>query len=403
MATVLISHKVVDAAGIPIAGCPVVIELQPIQGFRLSDGASVGRRYSTVTDGSGDMAVALERNDDIFPQGTYYVATFSAPSERGGPQKYRFTATAAQSLFASLIDPPTFPDTVFVANLTEAYLDTRYERIYRGNGDPEGVVSGVIGDVWKRTNGTPDNTLYVKESGAPGTSSGWRALKRPFFVICTSTTRPADPYEGQPIYETNRKAAAIYQGGGWRYMDTVKCTAATRPTGADLYEGLEIYEEDTDRKYVYNGAAWRYLLGGNNPTAARARVNAVTSLANAAFTKVNFQVEDYDYGNNFANSEYTAPEPSVFAVKSTVCIANANAVQRLVASIFVNGALHAQGTDLTQRSGGVGDAVSSTINDDVALSQGDVVSIRAFQQNGSAVSVNTEVAGVQSFFSIKRA
>lgn len=35
--------------------------------------------------------------------------------------------------------------------------------------------------------------------------------------VCTSTTRPATPYQGQIIYETDRKAVAIYDGG-WRYL-----------------------------------------------------------------------------------------------------------------------------------------------------------------------------------------
>ena len=42
--------------------------------------------------------------------------------------------------------------------------------------------------------------------------------------ICTSTTRPTTPYEGQVIYETDTDMLAIWNGSAWRYI------AATTPT-----------------------------------------------------------------------------------------------------------------------------------------------------------------------------
>lgn len=295
MTAVLISHKVVDAAGIEIAGCPVVIELQPIQGFRTSDGASVGRRYSTVTDSGGDIAVSLERNDDISPIGTYYVVTFSAPYERGGPQKYRFRATASQSLFASLIDVPTFPDTVFVTNLTEDYLDTQYEQINRGNGDPNGVIPGVIGDTWRRANGTPGETLYVKESDSGGVT-GWRPMPRPLVLPYTSVTRPA-PYEGLVIYETDTFRYAIYTGGAWMYeYGRRKGTAAQRAAMVGMVAGEEWYETDTTRTLVYDGSAWQrtgYLAPAGRTGCSISR-SAVQSIPNTSGTVISFDTETFD-------------------------------------------------------------------------------------------------------------
>jgi hypothetical protein len=36
--------------------------------------------------------------------------------------------------------------------------------------------------------------------------------------VCTSTTRPASPYEGQAIYETDTDMMAIWNGSAWRYI-----------------------------------------------------------------------------------------------------------------------------------------------------------------------------------------
>jgi len=46
--------------------------------------------------------------------------------------------------------------------------------IKKANGTPEGVVTGVVGDIFQRTDGGPGSTLYIKESGT-GTT-GWTAL-----------------------------------------------------------------------------------------------------------------------------------------------------------------------------------------------------------------------------------
>lgn len=45
---------------------------------------------------------------------------------------------------------------------------------YMGAGSPEGVVTAVVGAVYRRTDGSTGTTLYVKESGVSNT--GWRAL-----------------------------------------------------------------------------------------------------------------------------------------------------------------------------------------------------------------------------------
>ena len=48
--------------------------------------------------------------------------------------------------------------------------------------------------------------------------------------VCTSTTRPANPFEGQMIYETDTDIMAIWNGSSWRYI------AATTPTNGTVLQ-----------------------------------------------------------------------------------------------------------------------------------------------------------------------
>lgn len=34
-------------------------------------------------------------------------------------------------------------------------------------------------------------------------------------TVCTSSTRPASPFTGQPIYETNTKLSYVWSGSAW--------------------------------------------------------------------------------------------------------------------------------------------------------------------------------------------
>ena len=44
------------------------------------------------------------------------------------------------------------------------------------------------------------------------------AIARP--GVCTSTTRPASPYEGQVIYETDTDRTLVWNGSGWVFLST---------------------------------------------------------------------------------------------------------------------------------------------------------------------------------------
>jgi len=53
--------------------------------------------------------------------------------------------------------------------------------------------------------------------------------------VCTSSTRPVSPYNGQVIYETDTKQTLVYQGSSW-----VMLTDADTPPGMELVKAQTI-------------------------------------------------------------------------------------------------------------------------------------------------------------------
>ena len=57
---------------------------------------------------------------------------------------------------------------------------------------------------------------------------GAQSIVRP--GVCTSSTRPASPYDGQVIYETDTDKTLVYNGTGWVFLSTSRAN----PVGLDL-------------------------------------------------------------------------------------------------------------------------------------------------------------------------
>ncbi|MFZ9988090.1 MAG: hypothetical protein ACO3HV_10090 [Candidatus Nanopelagicales bacterium] len=76
-------------------------------------------------------------------------------------------------------------------------------------------------------------------------------------IICTSSTRPASPFEGQTIYETDTGLTRYYDGSSWE--DTAR---ATRPYHAEVYLASNIsYPRATNLQWTHlrednTGGAW---------------------------------------------------------------------------------------------------------------------------------------------------
>jgi hypothetical protein len=62
--------------------------------------------------------------------------------------------------------------------------------------------------------------MAISSNGLAGLKTG----------VCTSTTRPSGPYEGQMIYETDTDMVAVWNGSAWRYV------SATTPTNGTVLQ-----------------------------------------------------------------------------------------------------------------------------------------------------------------------
>lgn len=59
----------------------------------------------------------------------------------------------------------------------------------------------------------------------------------PGIYICTSTTRPAAPFEGQRIYETDTKVTRVRIGSNWVWMGSAEDWVAAEAWKAELAAG----------------------------------------------------------------------------------------------------------------------------------------------------------------------
>lgn len=106
--------------------------------------------------------------------------------------------------------------------------------------------------------GSPPEGLAIYETDTKlvrvWNGTRWRCQE---VVLCTSATRPASLVaadEGVKIYETDTNREYIWSGSAWTIvpLGTIICTSGTRP--ASPYVGQKIHETDTGYDLVYQGA-----------------------------------------------------------------------------------------------------------------------------------------------------
>ena len=105
---------------------------------------------------------------------------------------------------------------------------------------------------------------------------GWYNSSSPDLV----TSLPTNPYNGQEVYHSisGYPFHKRYNGATWDRTsnDVIICTSATRP--ASPFEGQRIYQTDDKRELIYNGVAWVTL------TPVSATNNSQGSTASTSYT-----------------------------------------------------------------------------------------------------------------------
>jgi len=104
--------------------------------------------------------------------------------------------------------------------------------ISSGNGDPNGTVTGTVGDLWCRIDGTTGATLYVKESPpGPATNTGWVPVEAGLNDAATVPS-PVVPVTAQTTRALPN--TLLFEGGAYRIQKTCVITTLTgrRTAGA---------------------------------------------------------------------------------------------------------------------------------------------------------------------------
>lgn len=104
---------------------------------------------------------------------------------------------------------------------------------------------------------------------ASGSNQGLRA------GVCLSTTRPAAPYDGQVIYETDTDKTLVWNGSAWVYLSTSR----ENPLGMDLVKAETSFSAASSfsATNVFSASYRNYLM-------------ALTIVSSAASATADFQL-----------------------------------------------------------------------------------------------------------------
>jgi len=100
-------------------------------------------------------------------------------------------------------------------------------------------------------------------------------------------------------------------------------------------------------------------VAGTGP-AFSAYANAATSLTNGAFTKISFQVEDYDTNNNFASSRFTPTVAGYYQISAGSTVSGGTTAELTIA-VYKNGAGHRQGSDFITAGSQYAQSISTLV------------------------------------------
>ena len=113
---------------------------------------------------------------------------------------------------------------------------------------------------------------------------------------------------------------------------------------------------------------------------------------NSAFAQTNFQLEEFDIGNNFASSTFTTPVTGYYHFDAH--IATTGTPTLLLISLFKNGAELKRGNDIRYTAAVAGVNVSATVK----LTAGDTIDARTFGSSAVAIDVNSTNCYFMGYF-----
>ena len=173
----------------------------------------------------------------------------------------------------------------------------------------------------------------VARSHPQGTLWVHAATQDDYIEVLTSSTRPADQYEGQTIYETDTNRYAGFDGIAWWPGGFISiATSASRPSLP--FKGQHIFETDTNKLVGFGGVDWAPRDAGGQIGYAQAVVSQGPFSALTDLTSLTVPVT-VGTGRRIRITGQTYPSTSDNASRVTLSI-NEGVTQFQEASIVPN-------------------------------------------------------------------
>lgn len=116
--------------------------------------------------------------------------------------------------------------------------------------------------------------------------------------VCTSTTRPASPYDGQVIYETDTDRIAAYNGAAWVTQNSLQLLSTTTIGSAvSSVTVSSVFSSTYDNyKIIISGGA------ANTDVIIGTTLGSTSTGYYCAYTGATFSAASSNYGDNNASS-----------------------------------------------------------------------------------------------------
>lgn len=133
----------------------------------------------------------------------------------------------------------------------------------------------------------PANATTITTGNITNIALPWTVSAGGLLPIRSSTERTAitSPYEGMPIYRTDRDWVEIYDGAAWRVQDIAVCSSTSDRDSAitSPYNGQLAYTSDTGIIWQRHSGAWRIafprgIIGGRAITGTNNLGSAITNV-----------------------------------------------------------------------------------------------------------------------------
>lgn len=208
------------------------------------------------------------------------------------------------------------------------------------------------------------------------------------YLICTSATRPATPFTGQPIYETDTKNRMLRVSGAWVPVGTPN--AASSVLRDALYpapvSGDRVYRTDLLSTQTYNGTAWLTTAFRPRSLAVIPNDQVLTTTAQV-ITYTTAEVADPDMHSSSVNpSRLIAPEAGLYRLDFQLYVNSGTLISRVEG--FKNGVAINNTRNYQQGHSGAGPRLIGYWITQLAAA--DYFEIKCSMDSGSASLVSVE-------------